>query len=240
MTKVAQIENKRTNLDFWFNFFQDIYVWINASFLSSHHPRWKNLATYATAKKTDDNGPIFLQTIPIPAQAQRVLILYFCFFFKLIRHIMCMIKTCIIKIHSGNLIHYHKLLAMIPKNKDPWQNHPIKNDSGSNILSLNRDRDRLQKYWAIVNFRCSSAPKCIFCLRKLVWMLIILLIPDIATKFIFILQIWTLLTNLFFFISRWRSLLTAFFLAYQTVLVLIMISFQKILYFQKSPMNQCY
>ena len=27
-------------------------------------------------------GPIFLQTIPIPVQAQRVLILYFCFFFK--------------------------------------------------------------------------------------------------------------------------------------------------------------
>ena len=28
------------------------------------------------------NGPIFLQTIPIPVQARRVLILYFCFFFK--------------------------------------------------------------------------------------------------------------------------------------------------------------
>ena len=36
---------------------------------------------------------------------------------------------------------------MIPKNKDPLQDHPIKNDpsSGSNFLSLNRDRDRLQK-----------------------------------------------------------------------------------------------
>ena len=69
---------------------------------------------------------------------------------KIIRHIMCMIKTCIIKIQSRNLIHYHRLLTMIPKNKNPWQNHPIKNnpDSGSNILSLNRDRDRLQKYWA--------------------------------------------------------------------------------------------
>ena len=30
----------------------------------------------------NDIGPIFLQTIPIPVQAQRPLILYFCFFFK--------------------------------------------------------------------------------------------------------------------------------------------------------------
>ena len=37
-----------------------------------------------------------------------------------------MIKTYIIKIQSRNLIHYHRLLAMIPKNKDPWQDHPIK------------------------------------------------------------------------------------------------------------------
>ena len=95
-------------------------------------------------------GPIFLQTIPIPVPSQRVLILYFCFFSKIIRHIMDMIKTYIIKIQSRNLIHNNRLLAMIPKNKDPWQDHPLKNDprSGSNFLSLNRDRDRLQKYWA--------------------------------------------------------------------------------------------
>ena len=62
-----------------------------------------------------------------------------------------MIKTYMVKIQSRNLIHYHRQLAMIPKNKDPGQDHPIKSDpdSGSNILSLNRDRDRLQKYWAI-------------------------------------------------------------------------------------------
>ena len=37
---------------------------------------------------------------------------------------------------------------MIPKNKD----HPVNNDpgSGSNFLSLNRGRNRLQKYWAHV------------------------------------------------------------------------------------------
>ena len=46
---------------------------------------------------------------------------------------------------------WNRLLAMIPKNKDPWQDRPFKNDpgSGSNFLSPNRDRDRLQKYWAI-------------------------------------------------------------------------------------------
>ena len=62
--------------------------------------------------------------------------------------IMWMIKTYIIKIQSRNLMHYHRLLAMIPKNKDPWQDYPIKNDPGpgSSFLSLNRDRDRLQKY----------------------------------------------------------------------------------------------
>ena len=61
-----------------------------------------------------------------------------------------MIKTYIIKIQSRNLIHDNRLLAMIPKIKDPWQDHPVKNDpaSGSNFLSLNRDQDRLQKYWA--------------------------------------------------------------------------------------------
>ena len=60
-----------------------------------------------------------------------------------------MIKTYIIKIQSRNLTHDHRLLAvsfqMILKNK-------VKTDpsSGSNFLSLNRDRDLLQKYWAIV------------------------------------------------------------------------------------------
>ena len=64
-----------------------------------------------------------------------------------------MIKTNIIKIQSRNLIHSHRQLALIPKNKDPSQDHAFKNDpgSGSNILSLNRDRDRLQKYWAIID-----------------------------------------------------------------------------------------
>ena len=63
---------------------------------------------------------------------------------------MYMIKMYIIKIESRNLTHDHRLLAvqkvsfqMILKNK-------VKNDpsSGSNILSLNRDWDHLQKYWA--------------------------------------------------------------------------------------------
>ena len=71
---------------------------------------------------------------------------------------MYMIKTYIIKIQSRNLIHDNRLLTvqkisfrMISKNKNPYQDHPVKNDpeSGSNFLSLNRDRDRLQKYWAI-------------------------------------------------------------------------------------------
>ena len=70
---------------------------------------------------------------------------------KIIRHIMYMINTYIIKIQSRNLTHDHRLSAvqkvffqMILKNK-------VKNDpsSGSNFLSLNRDRDRLEKYWAI-------------------------------------------------------------------------------------------
>ena len=64
-----------------------------------------------------------------------------------------MIKTYIIEIQSRNLTHDHRLLAfqkvsfqMILKNK-------VKNDpsSGSNFLSLNRDRDRLQKYWANIH-----------------------------------------------------------------------------------------
>ena len=72
---------------------------------------------------------------------------------------MYMIKTYIIKILSRNLIHDYRLLAvlkvsfqMIPKNKDPKQDHPVKNDPGlgSNFLSLNRDRDRLHKYWAYI------------------------------------------------------------------------------------------
>ena len=37
---------------------------------------------YALTPSVCNIGPIFLQTIPIPVQAQRVLILYFCFFFK--------------------------------------------------------------------------------------------------------------------------------------------------------------
>ena len=69
---------------------------------------------------------------------------------------MYMIKTYIIKIQSRNLIHDNRLLAIpkisfhtIPKNKDP---HPVKNDpdSESIFLNLNRDRDRLEKYWANV------------------------------------------------------------------------------------------
>ena len=42
---------------------------------------------------------------------------------------------------------------MILKNKDPLQDHLAKNNpgSGSNILNLNRDRDRLQKYWAHIS-----------------------------------------------------------------------------------------
>ena len=64
----------------------------------------------------------------------------------IIRQIMCTIKTYIIKIQSGNLIH--------EKNKDSWQDHPVKNYSGlgSNFFSLNRDRESLQlKYWAIIS-----------------------------------------------------------------------------------------
>ena len=40
---------------------------------------------------------------------------------------------------------------MIPKNKNPLQDHLVKNDpgSGSIFFNLNRDRGRLQKYWAI-------------------------------------------------------------------------------------------
>ena len=68
-----------------------------------------------------------------------------------------MIKPCIIKIKSRNLIHDNRRLAvpkiffqMFPKNKDPYQKHPAKNDPtlGSNFLKLNRNR--LQKYWANV------------------------------------------------------------------------------------------
>ena len=52
-----------------------------------------------------------------------------------------MIKTYIIKIQSQNLIQDNGLLAMIPKDEDPWQDHPVKNDPslGSNFLSLNRE-----------------------------------------------------------------------------------------------------
>ena len=72
---------------------------------------------------------------------------------------MSMIKTYIIKIQSRNLTHDHRRLAvqkvffqMILKNKD----HQVKNDpsSSSNFLNLNRDRNRLQKYWAIVTKPC--------------------------------------------------------------------------------------
>ena len=97
------------------------------------------------------NGPIFLQTILIPARFR--LKGYWssisAFSSNIIRHIMY-IKGDIIKILSRNLIHDNRLLAMIPKNTDPWQDHPVKNcpNSGSSLLSLNRDRDHLQKYWA--------------------------------------------------------------------------------------------
>ena len=87
------------------------------------------------------NGPIFLQTIPIPVQAQRVLSCISAFSSKIIRHYVYMIKTYIVKIQSRNLIHYHRLLAMIPKNKDPWQDHRIKNDHGSGSKSLNLNWD---------------------------------------------------------------------------------------------------
>ena len=61
------------------------------------------------------------------------------------------------KFIEKNLIHDNRLLTvpktsfqMIPKNKNPYQDHPVKNDSdsGSNFLSLNRDQGSLQKYWA--------------------------------------------------------------------------------------------
>ena len=96
------------------------------------------------------NGPIFLQTIPITVQAQRILILFFCFFFKDDKAHNVHDKDVYYLNSITNLIHYLRLLDMIPKNKDPLHDHPIKNypDSGSNILSLNQDRDRLQKYWA--------------------------------------------------------------------------------------------
>ena len=74
---------------------------------------------------------IFLQTIPIPVQAQRVLILYFRFFFKGNKAHSVHDKDLFIKIQSRNLIHDNKLLAMIPKNKDPWQDHPDKKDPSS-------------------------------------------------------------------------------------------------------------
>ena len=56
------------------------------------------------------------------------------------------------KIHKIYKIHKMKnSFQMVPKNKDPYQDHPVKNypSSGSIFVSLNRDRDRLQKYWAI-------------------------------------------------------------------------------------------
>ena len=74
-----------------------------------------------------------------------------------------MIKTYIFKIQSRNLIHDQRLLAvpkisfqMIPKNKD----HLVKNDTGSGSIffSLNRDRDFLQKYWAIIPFQNVDRP----------------------------------------------------------------------------------
>ena len=39
------------------------------------------------------------------------------------------------------------------KNKNPWQDHPVKNDpgSGKKKLNLNRYWERLQKYWANCN-----------------------------------------------------------------------------------------
>ena len=58
-----------------------------------------------------------------------------------------MIKTYIIKIQSRNLSHDYRLLAV---QKSFLSNDPEKPSSGSNIFSLNRDRDRLQKYWANV------------------------------------------------------------------------------------------
>ena len=66
-----------------------------------------------------DIGPIFLQTIPIPVQAQRVLILYFCRFFKDDKANNVHDKDLHYQNSIRNLIHDNRLLAMIPKNKDP-------------------------------------------------------------------------------------------------------------------------
>ena len=99
------------------------------------------------------NGPIFLQTILITVQAQRVLILYFCFFFEdnkahNVHDKDVQNQNSITKPHTRSIDHC--LLAvqkvsfqMILKMK--VKNEPI---SGSNVLSLNRNRERLQKYWA--------------------------------------------------------------------------------------------
>ena len=91
---------------------------------------------------------------------------------KIIRHIMYMIKMYIIKSQSRNLIHDDRLLAMIPKNKDPWQDHPVKNDSGSgsNFFILNWDRDRLQKYWANEIFIRPSLVSVIYQMIACIWM----------------------------------------------------------------------
>ena len=104
---------------------------------------------------------------------------------KIIRHIMYMIKTWIIKIQPRNLIHDNRLIQKIPFK---WSQktkilHPVKNDSrsGSNFLNLNRDRDRLQKYWANMFFlknrrvlnRChsieSDSPNAFWNLQQALW-----------------------------------------------------------------------
>ena len=90
----------------------------------------------------------------------RCLVQYFYFFFKDKEAHHVHAKTYNSKIHSRILILDHSMLSavpkisvqMIPKNKDPLTGYSVKNDPflGSNFLSLNRDQDRLQKYWAII------------------------------------------------------------------------------------------
>ena len=52
-------------------------------------------------------------------------------------------------LQDNRLLTPKKFLSNDPEKQNPKQDHPDKNDpdSGSNFLSLNRDRNRLQKYW---------------------------------------------------------------------------------------------
>ena len=78
---------------------------------------------------------------------------------------------------------------MIPKNKDPLQDHPVKNDPGSssNLLSLNQDRDRLRKYWADMNAKNRIKIKLFFSENVIVFVMKTSAIYIISTVFDFIL-----------------------------------------------------